>query len=77
MARRTKGPVFGRDAPSERLAIPENFPILATEIFAYTPNSIRNPDVLNRFVQNGLRTHVAESSSTVIAICPNLRSTTR
>jgi len=45
--------VFGREAPSRNLRLPRTEVILATEFFAYFPNSTRNYSFLQRFVPAG------------------------
>jgi hypothetical protein len=53
MGRDTKN-IFGPDAPDARLSMPQGHVILASEIIAFLPNSLRNHDVLLRLLQNGL-----------------------
>jgi hypothetical protein len=58
MGRDTKN-IFGPDAPDARLSMPHGCVILASEIIAFLPNSLRNHDILLRLVQNGLTSQIA------------------
>jgi hypothetical protein len=52
--RRSGTAIYGRAAPSQHLLLPKTEIITVVEMTTYFPNSLRNYDILLRFVQHGL-----------------------
>ncbi|CAO2653652.1 Nn.00g030630.m01.CDS01 [Neocucurbitaria sp. VM-36] len=48
--------IFGNDAPSAQLRMPQDADITAAELIAFLPNWLRSYDVVYRFAQNGMDT---------------------
>jgi hypothetical protein len=51
---RPRTPIYGRNAPSQHLFLPKTEIITVVEMATYFPNSLRNYEILLRFVQHGI-----------------------
>ncbi|KAF2127565.1 hypothetical protein P153DRAFT_387307 [Dothidotthia symphoricarpi CBS 119687] len=55
-ARKSAEAMFGRDAPSRRLRMPESYSITAVEQLTFFPNTLRSHDFLDRLLGHGIDT---------------------